>query len=83
MWGDLCVSSLSIDSFHYLVNEDLNMSVNLSRNNIAWDTDREVRFRNGKNLAERLEGTNQPPNWPRNISGDHSWSLPCTYMDIN
>ncbi|CAI8017185.1 Cell cycle control protein 50A [Geodia barretti] len=56
------------DSFHYLHNEELNETIDLSRNNIAWKTDREVRFRNDSNLAADLEGTNRPPNWPYNVS---------------
>ena len=59
-----------IDSFHYLHNEDLNETIDLSRNNIAWETDREVRFRNDSNLAGDLDGTNAPPNWPYNVSGE-------------
>ena len=57
------------DSFHYLYNEELNETIDLSRNGIAWETDREVRFRNDSNLAADLQNTNMPPNWPRNISG--------------
>ncbi|CAI8017186.1 Cell cycle control protein 50A [Geodia barretti] len=58
----------ALDSFHYLHNEELNETIDLSRNNIAWKTDREVRFRNDSNLAADLEGTNRPPNWPYNVS---------------
>ena len=60
-----------LDSFHYLHNEDLNETIDLSRNNIAWQTDREVRFRNDSNLAGDLEGTNRHPNWPYNVSGEN------------
>ena len=59
-----------IDSFHYLYNVDLNETIDLSRNNIAWDTDRDVRFRNDSNLARDLNGTNAPPNWPWDVSGE-------------
>lgn len=48
----------------------MNETIDLSRNNIAWETDREVRFRNDSNLDEDLEGTNMPPNWPRKLSGE-------------
>lgn len=48
------------------------MNVTLDRSNIAWDTDRTVRFQNpggGVNVAaSELDGTIQPPNWPRNLS---------------
>ena len=63
------VETLGADSFHYLYNEELNMSIDLSRNNIAWDTDRNVRFRNPSDIEEAIEGTNMPPNWVSNISG--------------
>lgn len=63
----LIANSWFNDSFHYLRNDD--GDVDLSRHNIAWDTDRDVRFRNPSNLERALEGTNMPPNWLRDLSG--------------
>ena len=60
---------LIADSFHYLRNEDRNESIDLSRNDIAWDTDRDVRFRNPSNFNRSLTDTNMPPNWPYYLSG--------------
>ena len=46
--------------------------MDLDRTNIAWDSDRTVRFQNpnnGLNVSESdLEGTTSPPNWPWNLS---------------
>ena len=58
------------DSYFYLRNDDMNVFVNLSRDNIAWDTDRDVRFRNPPDLnGSALTGTVMPPNWPYNLAG--------------
>lgn len=44
----------------------------IDRNNIAWETDRNVRFRNPNGNVDitwqDIEGTVRPPNWPQNIS---------------
>ena len=69
------------DSFHYLYNEELNMSIDLSRNNIAWDTDRNVRFRNPSDIEEAIKGTNMPPNWVSNISGI-DWDVILSHLSI-
>ena len=49
-----------------------NVVVTLNRTNIAWETDRTVRFRNpdgaeSVTIAD-LEGTIQPPSWLYNLS---------------
>ena len=44
----------------------------IDRRNIAWDTDRDIRFRNPNgnvNISEDdLVGTVRPPNWPKDLS---------------
>ena len=46
--------------------------VTLDETNIAWQTDRDTRFKNtvpGKNItASQLNGTTMPPSWPRDLS---------------
>ena len=48
------------------------VTVTLDRTNIAWETDRTIRFRNpggAENVSvEDLEGTVRPPNWPYNLT---------------
>lgn len=75
----VCTLFLSSDSFDYFYGEGSSSNVNIGeidRTNIAWDTDRDIRFRNpngNANIsADDLIGTVRPPNWPRplnNISG--------------
>lgn len=66
------VSRPAADSFDSFTNSDDSIEVILNRANIAWDTDRSVRFRNPGGAAEldpdTLHGTTMPPNWPRNLS---------------
>ena len=66
---------LSIDSFDYFFSLNDPNSTNISeinRTNIAWDTDRTIRFRNQDGrpyvLAGELNGTVRPPNWPKDLS---------------
>ena len=65
--------SLLLDSFDVFINRatDRNMTC-CNRENIAWDTDRSVRFQNpGGELnisSFDLMGTTRPPNWPRDLS---------------
>jgi hypothetical protein len=63
---------LDTDSFDSFNGTDNGVEVILDRTNIAWDTDRTVRFRNpgGEDSIspEDLEGTTQPPNWPKDLS---------------
>ena len=68
-----------LDSFDYFYGVDGSSGVDIGgidRTNIAWDTDRNIRFRNPNgnvNITEEdLRGTIRPPNWPlplNNITG--------------
>ena len=68
-----------LDSFDYFYGVGGSSGVNIGeidRTNIAWDTDRNIRFRNPNGNAnitvEDLRGTIRPPNWPlplNNITG--------------
>ena len=68
------ISSLSppSDSFDLFVSTDNNTKITFDRTNIAWDTDRSIRFQNpggSVNLsADTLINTTMPPNWPKNLS---------------
>lgn len=48
-------------------------NITLNRTNIAWNTDRTIRFRNPDGSPdiseEELDGTIMPPNWPQDLSG--------------
>ena len=68
-----------LDSFDYFYGVGGSSGVNIGeidRTNIAWDTDRNIRFRNPNGnvniTVEDLRGTIRPPNWPlplNNITG--------------
>ena len=68
----LSAHSDSFDSFTGVDDNGNNVVVTLNRTNIAWKSDREVRFRNpdgGENVTEEdLEGTVQPPSWLYRLS---------------
>lgn len=58
------------DSFKltYLKSENQQISVSLSNKDIAWKSDREVKFKNPSgNLKEAFKGYAKPPNWPRPV----------------
>ena len=61
-----------LDSLDLFSSVDSNVSVTINRTNIAWNSDRTVRFRNPERADElnpdTLNGTTMPPNWPRNLS---------------
>lgn len=66
-------SSPVTDSFDLFTSTDNETDIiTLDRTNIAWDTDRSVRFQNpggSVNLsADTLVDTTMPPNWPKNLS---------------
>lgn len=44
-------------------------NISLSKNGIAWSTDKRIRFRNpsGKDLKSAFEGTAKPPNWRKPV----------------
>ena len=62
----------SPDSFDNFTSRDGATTVTLDRTDIAWNTDRTIRFRNpgGTNdISEsELDGTIMPPNWPQDLS---------------
>jgi len=69
-----CFPSDSFDRFEGLNdnNNNNNNNVTLDRTNIAWSTDRSIRFRNpeGRNNVsfDDLKDTIMPPNWPRSLA---------------
>ncbi len=52
--------------------DEANVTVSLNRSNIAWETDRTIRFRNPDGddqvSPESLNDTVQPPSWLYNLS---------------
>ena len=64
--------NLVSDSFDFFGSVNGETNVTLSRTNIAWNTDRTIRFQNpGKspNISKsELANTVMPPNWPQDLS---------------
>ena len=66
-------SSDSFDYFYRVDNSNNEIIIGeINRNNIAWDSDRNSRFRNPNGNADinetDLVGTVRPPNWPKDLS---------------
>ena len=71
----LILIHLSTDSFDYFFSLRDPPMINISeinRSNIAWDTDRTIRFRNPYGRPDinsgDLNGTVRPPNWRKDLS---------------
>lgn len=63
-------NSLFNDSFKltYLKTANQQINVDLSNKDIAWKSDRDVKFQNPSgNLKEAFKGYAKPPNWPRPV----------------
>lgn len=60
------------DSFDFFGSVNGQTNVTLSRTNIAWNTDRSIRFQNpdgNPNISkDDLVDTVMPPNWPQDLS---------------
>lgn len=68
LYRQICIENVSLqDSFIFN-----SSGVTLDETNIAWQTDRDTRFKNpdtSKNIsAAQLSGTTMPPSWPRDLS---------------
>ena len=66
-------SDTPLDSFDVFMNRDTGDNMTCcNRTNIAWDSDRSVRFQNPNGASivspEDLFNTTMPPNWPRDLA---------------
>ena len=71
----LTILFIPLDSFDYFFSTDSQSEISIDeidRTNIAWITDRSIRFRNpfgAVNVSEAdINGTVRPPNWPKDLS---------------